>query len=62
MVLGLQLIIASGMIIAFVDEVVEAKRLDCLPFKIRFCHATKTLPETDDKAHTTHYIKFKNVQ
>jgi hypothetical protein len=61
-VLGLPLIIATGMIIDFVDEVVEAKHLNCPPFKIDFCRATKTIPATDDEAPTTHYIKFKNVQ
>ncbi len=61
-VLGLPLIIATGMIIDFVDEVVEAKRLDCPPFKIDFCRATKTIPATDDEAPTTHYIEFENVQ
>jgi hypothetical protein len=50
------------MIIDFVDKVVKAKRLDCPPFKIDFCHTMKTIPATDDKAPTTHYIKFKNVQ
>jgi hypothetical protein len=35
-VLGLPLITATGMIIDFVDEVVEAKNLDCPPFKIVF--------------------------
>jgi hypothetical protein len=50
------------MIINFVDKVVEAKCLDCPPFKIDFCHATKIIPATDNKAPTTHYIEFKNVQ
>jgi hypothetical protein len=62
MVLGLLLINATIMIINFVDKVVEAKCLDRPPFKIVFCHATKTIPTTDNKAPTTHYIKFKNVQ
>jgi hypothetical protein len=61
-VLGLPLIIPTGMIIDFVDEVVEAKRLDCPPFKIDFCRATTTIPATEDEAPTTHYIEFKNVQ
>jgi hypothetical protein len=61
-VLGLLLIIATGMIINFVDKVVEAKRYDCPPFKKDFCRATKNIPATDDKAPTTHYIEFKNVQ
>jgi hypothetical protein len=62
MVLGQLLIIATGMIINFVDKVVEAKRLNCPPFKIDFFCETKTIPATDDKAPTTHYIEFKNVQ
>ncbi len=62
MALGLQLIITTGMIINFVDKVVEAKCLVCTPFNISFCHATKTLPATDNKTPTTHYIEFKNVQ
>jgi hypothetical protein len=61
-VLGLPLIITTGMIIYFVDKVVEAKRLDCPPFKIDFCRAMKTIPATDDKAPTTHYIEYENVQ
>jgi hypothetical protein len=61
-VLDLPLIIAPGMIINFVDKVVEAKRLDCPPFKIDFCRATKTILATDDEAFTTHYIEFENVQ
>ncbi len=60
-VLGLPLIIATGMIINFDDEVVEAKHLDCPPFKIDFLRATKTIPATDNEAPTTHYIEFKNV-
>jgi hypothetical protein len=59
MVLGLQLIIATGMIINFVDEVVEAKRLDCPLFKIDFCCTMKTIPATDDEAPTTHNIEFE---
>jgi hypothetical protein len=61
MVLGLLLIIATGMIINFVDKLVEAKRLECPLFKIDFFHATKTIPATDSMAPTTHHIKFKNV-
>ncbi len=61
MVLGLPLIITTGMIIKFVDKVVKAKYLDCPPFKIDFLRATKTISATDDKA-PTHYIEFKNVQ
>jgi hypothetical protein len=59
MVLGLPLIIATGMIIDFVDKVVEEKRLDCPPFKIDFCCTIKTIPAADDKAPTTHYIKIQ---
>jgi hypothetical protein len=61
MVLSLLLIIATSIIINFVDTVVEVKRLNCPPFKIDFCRATKTIPATDDEASTTHYIKFENV-
>jgi hypothetical protein len=61
-VLGLPLIIATGMIINFVDKVVEAKCLDCPPIKIDFCRATKTIPATDNETPTTHYIEFDNVQ
>jgi hypothetical protein len=56
MVLGLLLITTTGMIINFVDKVVEAKHLNCPPFKIDSCCATKTIPAIDDRAPTTHYI------
>ncbi len=59
-VLGLQLITANGMIINYIDNVVEAKHLDCPPSKIKFCHATKHIPAIDDDA-TTHYIEFEDV-
>jgi hypothetical protein len=36
MVLGLPLIKATGMVINFIDKVVEAKHLDCPPFPINF--------------------------
>ncbi len=61
-VLGLPLITASGMVIDFVDEVVEAKNLDCPPFKINFRRAAKTVPATESKAPTTYYIEFEDVQ
>jgi hypothetical protein len=61
-VLSLPLITATGMIIDFVDEVVEAKNLDCPPFKIDFRRATKTVPAPTNKAPTTHYIEFEDVQ
>jgi hypothetical protein len=59
-VLGLPLITATGMIINYIDNVVEAKYLDCPPFKIKFCGATKLIPAIDDDA-TTHYVEFKDV-
>ncbi len=46
-VLGLPLIKATGMIINFIEEVVEAKHLDCPPFPINFCCATETIPAND---------------
>ncbi len=61
-VLGLPLITATGMIIDFVDEVVETKNLECPPFKINFWHATKTVPANHTKVPTTHYIGFEDVQ
>jgi hypothetical protein len=63
MVLGLPLITATDMILNFVDNVVQAKYLDCPPFKIEFCRATKTVPAPqDDEAPTTCYIEFEDVQ
>jgi hypothetical protein len=59
-VLGLPLITATGMVIDTIDNVVDAKYLDCPPFPIDFCCATKTLPANDDDT-TTHYIEFKDV-
>jgi hypothetical protein len=59
-VLGLPLITATGMIIDTVDNVVEAKHLDCPPFPIDFCHTTKNIPALDKDA-TTHYDEFKDV-
>jgi hypothetical protein len=41
---------------------VEAKNLDCPPFKIDFRRAAKTVPATESKVPTTHYIKFEDVQ
>ncbi len=60
-VLGLPLITATGMIINTIDNVVEAKHLDCPPFRIDFRHATKTIPAIEEDANT-HYIEFKDVQ
>jgi hypothetical protein len=62
MVLSLPLIKATDMIIDFIDEVVEAKHLDCPPFKIEFDCATKTIPASIDDAPTTNYIEFEDVQ
>jgi hypothetical protein len=59
-VLGLPLITATGMIIDYIDNVVEAKHLDCPPFKIEFRHATKHIPAFEDDA-TTHYVEFDDV-
>jgi len=56
----LPLITATGMIIDYIDNVVEAKHLDCPPFKIEFLRATKHIPAIDDDA-TTHYVEFKDV-
>jgi hypothetical protein len=61
MVLGLPLITATGMIINTVNNVVEAKHLDCPPFRIDLCHAMKTIPAIEEDA-TTHYVKFRDVQ
>ena len=55
-VLGLPLITATGMVIDYIDNVVEAKHLDCPPFKIEFRRATK---HNDDA--TTHYVEFEDV-
>jgi hypothetical protein len=59
-VLGLPLITATGMITNYIDNVVKAKHLDCPPFNIKFCRATKQIPAFDDDA-TTHYVEFKDV-
>jgi hypothetical protein len=59
-VLGLPLITATGMVIDCIDNLVDAKYLDCPPFLINFCCATKTLPAIDDYT-TTHYVEFKDV-
>ena len=59
-VLGLPLITATGMIIDYIDNVVEATHLDCPPFKIKFHRATKYIPAIDDDA-TTHYVEFEDV-
>ncbi len=61
MFLGLPLITATSMIINTINNVVEAKHLDCPPFKIDFCCATKTIPAIEEDA-TTHYVEFKDVQ
>ncbi len=62
MVLGLPLIKATGIIINFIDKVVEVKLLDCPPFKNEFCCETKTIPVSTDNAPTTFYFKFEDVQ
>jgi hypothetical protein len=59
-VLGLPLITATSMIISTVNNAVEAKHLDCPPFLIDFCGATKNIPAFADNA-TTHYVAFKDV-
>jgi len=52
-VLGLPLITATGMIIDYIDNMVEAKHLNCPPFKIEFRRAMKQIPAIDDDT-TTH--------
>ncbi len=59
-VLGLSLIKASGIIINFINKIVEAKHLDCPPFPIHFHRATKTIPAND--ACPTNYVEFKDAQ
>jgi hypothetical protein len=49
------------MIIDTVDNVVEAKHLNCPPFRIDFFCATRTVPAIQEDA-TTHYLEFKGVQ
>jgi hypothetical protein len=61
MILGLLLITATSVIIDTIDNVVETKHLNCPPFRINFCRATKTIPAIEEDA-TTHYIEFKDVQ
>ena len=62
-VLGLPLITTTGEILNFNDNVVQAKNLDCPPFPIDFCRATKTIPAINDKKDPkAHYIDFKDVQ
>ena len=41
MVLGLLLITATGMIIDTIDNIMEAKHLDCPPFRIDFAAQQK---------------------
>jgi hypothetical protein len=60
MVLGLLLTTATSMIINTVDNVVDAKHLDCPPFPINFCCATKKIPVFADNA-TTHFVAFKDM-
>jgi hypothetical protein len=62
-VLGLPLITATGMILDFNDNVVQAKNLDWPPFPIDFRCATKTIPAIkDNEDPKTHYIEFEDVQ
>jgi hypothetical protein len=60
MVLGLQLITATGMIINFTNNIVDVKHLDCPPFPIDFHCATKITPANDDCPKN--YIAFEDVQ
>ena len=60
MVLGVPLITATSKIINTIDNVVEAKNLDCPPFPLNFCHAAKNIPAIDDDA-TSHCIEFEDV-
>jgi hypothetical protein len=48
------------MIIDYIYNVVEAKHLDCPPFKIKFHRAKKHIPAFEDDA-TTHYVEFEDV-
>jgi hypothetical protein len=57
-VLGLLLITATGMIINTVDNIVEAKHLDCPQFQIYFSCTTKNIPAFAVDA-TTHYVAFE---
>jgi hypothetical protein len=48
------------MIIDTVNNMVEAKHLDCPPFPTDLCRATKNIPALNKDA-TTHYVEFKDV-
>jgi hypothetical protein len=61
-IIGLPFIKATGMIIDTVDNVIEAKRLVCKPFPIKFYHATKYLPAISDDRAAICYIKFEEVK
>jgi hypothetical protein len=62
-VLGLPMITATSMILDVNDNVVQAKNLDCPPFPIDFCCATKTIPAIrDNEDPKTRYIEFEDVQ
>ncbi len=49
------------MIINTINNIVEAKHLDCPPFRINFCCTKKTIPAIEEDA-TTHYVEFKDAQ
>ena len=62
-VLGLPFTTATGMILDFNDNVVQAKNLYCPPFPIDFHRATRTIPAIKDgQDPKTHYIEFEDVQ
>jgi hypothetical protein len=50
-IIGLPFIKAAGMILDFVDDVVECKHLDCPPFPMDFWHTSIHVPVAEVPAH-----------
>jgi hypothetical protein len=50
-IIGLLFIKATGMILDFVDDVVECKHLDCPPFPMDFWRTSNHVPVTEAPAH-----------
>jgi hypothetical protein len=54
-IIGLPFMKATGMIMDLVNEVVECKYLDCLPFPVDFCRTSNHVPVMDDGGTTIHH-------
>ena len=57
-IIGLPFMKATGMIMDFVNKVVECKYLDCPPFPLDFCRTSNHVPVMDDRGTPIHHASL----